>query len=885
MVSSPFPRLFGCRRSRRGDTLAAIQLVAGVILLFAAMLVSTPLVSGALSDGLRYCWSLDDSDCTDDGPGGVDCTKNGADVVAGKLGNAYDYEKSQGDMSTITAQTLNKTMTYTVWVKMESIDTYAYVLADDGNNYMCNIYDTGSIEAWNGNSGTADTSTNWQTGQWYHIAFTQNGQGAKFYINGSDVTNDGGVADSNFVLNHFGDAGGTSWEFDGLIDEIKVWNRTLNASEILDDYNSHNGTTCTAALGGGGAASPAITVTALSPSDDYHTANATGGVRVSFNFTATALPGGNCTLMVNETGSFVERNRSSYTTNGSKTLKSAAAFVNETSYQWKVNCSQAGTTGTTTARTLVVDRTSPIWTLNAGNFFKSDNSTTIYPLIAGETASYDLKVSDTYMFAANVTIYGASCSGTAYHSFQETNLSAVDYNISETVNFTSMVSGTYCAARNASDDHTKKTIPPYGVTITSQLVSFLTGDGYTINIENMQGNLKAITTKKLDDRYTFTFNPNNNRKTWTFRVSCDAPLYKRGFYSYPTFVCSKGLSGSWVDFYTSSYLPGSLQTTRESPNTWLVTLTKGNDKLPVVFESIGGLNYKYNTNTFVLSRTPQQAENFTVDAYNETWISLSWDDHPEANATVLYRNDTEVYNGTAATFNDTGLDVYANYSYSLRSWYLDQGVYQYNLSSVSVMQQTSDHQFPNVTNVSFNDATPCIDEAMVVSVTCVDNEIVDRVTIQVTTPNNESSNTTDSTGPSYTRTYTPTIGDGPTYNVRAYCFDEYGNLNDTETGDFAPVTCNASGAGGGGGGGGGGGSSPAPPQYKGVNLEAYFGQYWSYVKPFFDWKINTPRTAGLYSLFSWADGILVLFDGKLLVAVYTWWLLILAVYLIFIRRY
>lgn len=75
---------------------------------------------------------------------------------------------------------------------------------------------------------------------WTHLAFTYDGATEKLYVNGALVTSraqTGAISTSNGVL-HIG--GDSVWgeHFQGLIDEVRIYNRALTASEILADLQT-----------------------------------------------------------------------------------------------------------------------------------------------------------------------------------------------------------------------------------------------------------------------------------------------------------------------------------------------------------------------------------------------------------------------------------------------------------------------------------------------------------------------------------------------------------------------------------------------------------------------------------------------------------------------
>ena len=74
-------------------------------------------------------------------------------------------------------------------------------------------------------------------GTWQHIAATYDGTTARYYIDGAQVAsrtvnNGAGVSDTWRIGAYGGSPGGF---FDGLIDDVRIYNRALSASEIQTD--------------------------------------------------------------------------------------------------------------------------------------------------------------------------------------------------------------------------------------------------------------------------------------------------------------------------------------------------------------------------------------------------------------------------------------------------------------------------------------------------------------------------------------------------------------------------------------------------------------------------------------------------------------------------
>lgn len=78
-------------------------------------------------------------------------------------------------------------------------------------------------------------------GQWYHLAGTADGNHVRIYIDGVDVgtpTAYSGVIDKDVVDTQIGsDLLLAHLPFDGLIDEVRIYNRALTPAEIKEYYN------------------------------------------------------------------------------------------------------------------------------------------------------------------------------------------------------------------------------------------------------------------------------------------------------------------------------------------------------------------------------------------------------------------------------------------------------------------------------------------------------------------------------------------------------------------------------------------------------------------------------------------------------------------------
>ena len=110
-------------------------------------------------------------------------------------------------------------------------------------NYFCRIQGvTGKVrfEINTGAATTLNANTVLSANVWYHIACVWDGANMYIYLNGaSDATpavKTGTMADNGLNAS-IGRKGGNTLFFNGKLDEVRLYNRTLSAGEIKMLYN------------------------------------------------------------------------------------------------------------------------------------------------------------------------------------------------------------------------------------------------------------------------------------------------------------------------------------------------------------------------------------------------------------------------------------------------------------------------------------------------------------------------------------------------------------------------------------------------------------------------------------------------------------------------
>ncbi len=200
---------------------------------------------------------------------------NGADDVI-DLNDGNDFDFVTGDDFSVS-----------FWIKPDVWTNGLRIFSnDDGvNGYQI-------IEATSGGSGTGDNIQFWGNGgnlvvstdeivigEWNHIVITFDSGTAKIYINASTpFTGSTTISASTEDLFIGVDPSGPDNYYDGVIDEIGIWNRTLSQSEITQLYNNGIGITWTEVF-------EFIDITLNSPEDNFVTQNQTIVFNTSINVT------------------------------------------------------------------------------------------------------------------------------------------------------------------------------------------------------------------------------------------------------------------------------------------------------------------------------------------------------------------------------------------------------------------------------------------------------------------------------------------------------------------------------------------------------------------------------------------------------------------------
>jgi len=223
--------------------------------------------AGCAPTGLVGWWKMDEGTGTttaDSSGGGNTGTLVAAPTwtTGGKINDALTFNGTSQYVSVpdVASLRLSSAWTASAWVKVSALPAsgaVAKILTRDdgaGNSSYALSLDNGDIcssAAWlvsfddaGGTIHPVCYLTTITTGAWYHLVGTWDGTTLTMYVNGVPTaanvpgalptSNTGGALE---IANEYTN----TWYFNGTVDDVRVYNRTLSASEVRDLYNGISG--------------------------------------------------------------------------------------------------------------------------------------------------------------------------------------------------------------------------------------------------------------------------------------------------------------------------------------------------------------------------------------------------------------------------------------------------------------------------------------------------------------------------------------------------------------------------------------------------------------------------------------------------------------------
>jgi PKD repeat protein len=171
-------------------------------------------------------------------------------TTAGQFGSALSFNGSNSVVTVSDSASLDLTqgLTLEAWVFPTALGGWRPILFKPGGTLLCYVLQGSSNPSGVPSLGLSVAYPNVMApnplplNTWSHLAGTYNGVTMALYVNGVQVASQsqtGTLATSTDAVTIGGDTAGNDWS--GLIDEVRVYNRALSASEIQADMNTSIG--------------------------------------------------------------------------------------------------------------------------------------------------------------------------------------------------------------------------------------------------------------------------------------------------------------------------------------------------------------------------------------------------------------------------------------------------------------------------------------------------------------------------------------------------------------------------------------------------------------------------------------------------------------------
>ncbi|MGH7427645.1 MAG: LamG-like jellyroll fold domain-containing protein, partial [Candidatus Methylomirabilaceae bacterium] len=171
---------------------------------------------------------------------------------SGKYGNALSFNGTTGYVSVASPNLPTGDYTWEAWVNPNQTSTFQALLVSRGlgvspGGLELDLDTGGRIIVWSNGALRMTSATTIPAGAWSHVALTRAGGTLRLYINGTADPNTGtdGVAHDFStcplligVDNDTGCTGALNGYFAGRLDEIRIYDRALTASEIQANMNT-----------------------------------------------------------------------------------------------------------------------------------------------------------------------------------------------------------------------------------------------------------------------------------------------------------------------------------------------------------------------------------------------------------------------------------------------------------------------------------------------------------------------------------------------------------------------------------------------------------------------------------------------------------------------
>lgn len=218
---------------------------------------------GDYASGLVGWWKMDEAsgNITDDSGNGYTGTVTGSPTysVPAKDGTGIRFTADSQNFNMGNVLGMTDSFTVAMWLNSDNIGGANNDMFDKANNYGVQFLPSGDLSCWlySGGSFYEHGYSALSTGVWYHVAcvFDNAANTMKIYVNGAQVysgteTHTPAASSYDFTI------GMASWDgeyYRGVLDDVRVYDRALSATDIAALYAGLSGRFCTSPIGAEGA--------------------------------------------------------------------------------------------------------------------------------------------------------------------------------------------------------------------------------------------------------------------------------------------------------------------------------------------------------------------------------------------------------------------------------------------------------------------------------------------------------------------------------------------------------------------------------------------------------------------------------------------------------
>ncbi len=208
-----------------------------------------------LNNGLVAHYEFEGNANDSSGNGNNGTEYGGVSYIDGVIGQAGSFDGVDDYMSINDSNSLDITdsITLSVWIKTNGTNTHSAIISKlgagwyDNNAYYLNVNNDSFIHfgmnyEWENGIGLGTNSTTpVEDGEWHYIVAVYDGIRARMYVDGIFEAESGidytlGTKANDFKLKIGWDIYSSSRHFNGQIDDLRIYNRALNDSEIQELY-------------------------------------------------------------------------------------------------------------------------------------------------------------------------------------------------------------------------------------------------------------------------------------------------------------------------------------------------------------------------------------------------------------------------------------------------------------------------------------------------------------------------------------------------------------------------------------------------------------------------------------------------------------------------